>query len=184
MKLSILFVPILIAAFTSCDTMRSSGEFDNRDVRPEIMEMAEAIIKDGFIGTPGIARNPEISKEYTLRMAFIDAATIDELVHFLDHPAGILRAVAFEGLAIKGYPQLKQALLDLSQGDHYIRYIQGDIEFTMPAIEYAYTVVLGRIVPGEQPGYMNDDPKAEVDLTAAEEAFITNRILAIRSLIP
>ncbi len=184
MKLSIIFVPVLIVAFASCGSMRKGGEFDKRDVRPEIMDMAEAIIDDGFIGTQSIARNPEISKEYTLRMAFIDVATTDELVHFLGHPAGILRAVAFEGLAIKGYPNLKQVLFDLSEGDYYIRYIFGDIEFTLPVIEYAYTVVLGRTIPEEHPGYVNDDPPATVELTAAEEAFITNRILSIRSLIP
>ena len=179
-----LYIPLLIAILAACGSARKAGGFDAQAVRPEIREMAETIQETGYIGTSAVSRNPEVSRDYLHRMAFINGATAAELKAFIHHDSGQLQAVAFEGLAAKQYPELKQVLLDLSESNRHIHYLHGDVEFVLPVVEYAYSVVLGLALPGEVPGYLNGNPTSEVQLAPAEAAFVENRILAVRGRIP
>lgn len=178
-----LFVPALAVLFAACSGLRGGSGFDSDKVSPHVLDMADDIAKEGFVGTQSIGRNPAVSPTHVLRMEFIRTATVEELLEFLNHPSGVVKATAFEGLHAKGYTDLKQSLLDLSEGDDVIRYIHGDVEYFLPLVEYAYTVVLGMTLEGESPAYAPVET-VPIGLSATEKAFVENRILAVRSRIP
>ncbi|HKK40071.1 MAG TPA: hypothetical protein VJ949_11680 [Cryomorphaceae bacterium] len=168
----ILFMLLII----SCKSGKDLSRFNDDQISPELSEMVNRLIETDYIGTEKIGRSPEPSAAYASREALLSMASEEELLALIDHPEGEVAATAFEGLLRNRYSDLKMELLNLSKGDRTLNLIQGDVVFTMPALEYAYVNLLGNDFDSTS----NQNKPIKIGLSDAEKAFIENRIMAIR----
>jgi len=173
------FSILLLILLFSCKSGKDISNPEQDLLSPAVVEMVKLLIETDYIGTESIGRSQEPSPAYASREALLSLATEAELLALIDHPEGEVAATAFEGLVRKNYGDLKTQLLNLSKGDRTLRYIQGDMVFTLPAIEYAYVNILGN----EMEGNYIENTRVDIGLSNAEKAFVENRIKAIRQTI-
>ncbi len=171
----ILFLFLLF----SCKSGKEVSGFNSNQLSPELIELVNLLVETDYIGTQSIGRTNEPSAAYANREALLSRASEEELTILINHPEGEVAATAFEGLVRKNYSDLKNELLNLSKGDRQLSYIKGDVVFVMPALEYAYVIVLGN----EMDGHSVENTRVNVGLSDAEKAFVENRIMAIRQTI-
>jgi len=170
------FSILMLLVLFSCKSGKDVSNPEQDTLGPAVSEMINRLVEADYIGTESIGRSPEPSPAYANREALLSLATEEELLKLIDHPEGEVAATAFEGLVRRNYTELKTALLNLSKGDRTLRYIQGDMFFTMPALEYAYVNILGNKMEGN----LVENTRVDIGLSSAEKAFVENRILAIR----
>lgn len=175
----IFFIALIFVASGLFQCKSQKNAFDGDSIRPGVMGLAGQIEQDDFIGTESVGKTDETSPAYHTRMALINTANEAELIQLLNHPDAEVAATAFEGLALKNHPDLKKELLNLSEGERFLNYIQGDIYTELSLLEYAYLYVLKYDI--NHPDGETEETQA-LDLNSAEKAFIRNRILALRQL--
>jgi hypothetical protein len=173
--LRILFLLLLI----SCKSGSDLSAFSYGELSPELTEMVKLLEETDYIGTQSIGRTNEPSAAYANREALLSLASEKELLRLINHPEGEVAATAFEGLVRKNYNDLKKELLNLSKGDRHLSYIKGDIVFVMPALEYAYVIILGNQLDGDY----GENTIVNIELSEEEKAFVENRIMAIRQTL-
>ena len=172
---NILFLFVLL----SCKSGKEVLSFNSDQLSPELTELVNLLVETDYIGTQSIGRSNEPSLAYANREALLSIASEEELILLINHPEGEVAATAFEGLVRKKYGDLKNELLNLSKGDRQLSYLKGDVVFVMPALEYAYVIILGN----ELAGISGKNTRVDIGLSEAEKAFVENRIIAIRQTI-
>lgn len=173
----------ILLCFVLLFSCKSGHEISNSDLTnlsPETAELVALLIETDYIGTEFVFRTPEPSVAYANREALLTLASENELITLTEHPEGEVAATAFEGLVRNEYADLKTEFLRLSAGDRKLNFIQGDVVYPMPALEYAYVNVLGNSLEGAA----TTSAFVPIGLTEAEKAFVENRIKAIRQTFP
>jgi hypothetical protein len=169
-----VFASVLI--IVACKANRPASDFDSGSLSPATAERVSALVEFDFVGTERIARQDETSVAFTNRQALMDTATDEELLNLMGHPEGEVVATAFEALAKRRHVDLKRILLDLSEGEKRVNYLQGDVFLEMSVIEYAYVYVLNNQFEQK----LNAGEPVPIGLKPEEKAFIENRIKALR----
>ena len=164
------FSILVLLLLFSCKSGKDVSTLEQDNISPELTELVNLLIKTDYIGTEKVGRSPEPSAAYASREALLSMASEEELLLLTNHPEGEVAATAFEGLIRRHYSDLKTELLKLSEGD---------IAFTMPALEYAYVNLLGNDFEGGH----SENEVIEIGLNGAEKAFVENRIKAIRQTL-
>ena len=171
-----LFI-VLIAA--GCKPKKSI-QVDVAGVRPEIEAIAKEIEKDNFIGTEQIGRMPGTSAAYSRRQDLMQKASNEELVQLTDDANPAVSLTALEGLYRRSYKAMPELVAKYSERDDYIHYLKGDISMQMPSLEYAYSYILHKPMPGEKLPDELDEPFTRFQLPESLEASIIEKIVELR----
>jgi len=170
---------IVFIALISCKA-KEAVQVDLAGVRPEIEALVNEIKADNFIGTDQIGRMPGTSQAYARRMELIQKASNEELVLLTDDDNAAVSLTAMEGLYKRSYEKLPEIMAKYVERDDYIHYLKGDISMPMPALEYAYTYVFHKPMPGETLPEEAEEPYTRFQLPETLESTIVEKITKLR----
>jgi hypothetical protein len=174
---SLLFFAILF--LVACKS-KEPVQVDVAGVRPEIEAIAQKIEKDNFIGTDQIGRMPGTSQAYARRQELMQKASNEELIQLTDDANPAVSLTAIEGLYKRSYDKLPEIMAKYAERDDYIHYLKGDISMPMPALEYAYTYIFHKPMPGESLPDELEEPYTRYQLPETLEATIIEKIQELR----
>jgi len=172
----LFFIAVLLIGCKS----KESLQVDVAGVRPEIESIAKEIEKDNFIGTDQIGRMPGTSQAFARRQELMDKASNEELVQLTDDTNPAVSLTALEGLYKRSSEQIPAIMAKYAERDDFIHYIKGDISKQMPSLEYAYTYILHKPMPGESLPDELDEPYSRFQLPESLEATIIEKIIELR----
>lgn len=173
------YILLSLIFFVSCKS-KEPVQVDSAGIRPEIQALAEKIEADNFIGTDQIGRMPGTSQAYSRRMELMQKASNEELVLLTDDDNSAVSLTALEGLYKRSYEKLPEIMAKYAERDDYIHYLKGDISMPMPALEYAYTYIFHKPMPGETLPYELDEPFTRFQLPETLESTIIEKITKLR----
>jgi len=172
----LFFIAILLIGCRS----KESLQVDVAGVRPEIESIAKEIEKDNFIGTDQIGRMPGTSQAFARRQDLMQKASNEELVQLTDDDNPAVSLTALEGLYKRSYEKIPELMAKYAERDDSIHYIKGDLSMPMPALEYAYTYILHKPMPGEKLPDELEEPFTRFQLPESLEATIIEKIRELR----
>ena len=155
-------------------------QVDVAGVRPEIESLAKEIAQDNFIGTEQINRMPGTSEAYTRRQNLMEKASNDELVQLTDDTNPVVSLTALEGLYKRSYKEIPAIMAKYAERDDHIQYIKGDMSSQMPTLEYAYTYIFHKPMPGEDLPSELPEAFSRVQLPESLESTIISKIQELR----
>ncbi len=169
---------LLVAGLQACSNNREVSQSEFSMLSADLENAVTELVELNYLSTEKISRDQQISKAFLLMEKIKMTASEEELLLLINHPEGEIAALAFEGLITLKSDSTTAALMQLSEGDRYLNYIQGDMMITLSALEYAYSYVLGLNL-GEQTVYN----APEINLSSDQILFLENRIMALNQAL-